>query len=118
MRGVNSVFVLGTLRGQPEQLTSKAGKTYVRFELDVVTVRKGVNGADDEEQREVVPITVFGKLGEIVTKYVVPGDPVHVMARVSSTEFKADSGATRRSISVIAESVQLIPKGRKEESKK
>ena len=69
-------------------------------------------------QREVVPITVFGKLGEIVTKYVVPGDPVHVMARVSSTEFKADSGATRRSISVIAESVQLIPKGRKEESKK
>jgi single-stranded DNA-binding protein len=113
MRGINSLFLLGTLRGEPEQLTSKAGKNYIRFEMDVTTVRR-TNGMD-EEVREVIPVTAFSKLGEIVTKFVKPGDPLHVAARVSSTEFKTDAGATRRSISVVAESVQLLPNGRKEE---
>ena len=113
MRGVNSLFLLGILRGEPEQLTSKVGKNYVRFELDVVTVRR-VNGVD-EEQREIVPVVAFGKLGEIVSKYVAPKDPLHIMAHVSSTEFRTDAGPTRRSISIVADSVQLIPNGRKEE---
>jgi single-stranded DNA-binding protein len=113
MRGINSLFLLGTLRGEPEQLTSKAGKNYVRFEMDVVTVRR-TNGMD-EEMREIVPVVAFAKLGEIVTKFVKPGDALHVAAHISSTEFKTDTGATRRSTSVVAESVQLLPNGRREE---
>jgi single-stranded DNA-binding protein len=103
--------MLGTLRGEPEQLTSKAGKNYIRFELDVATVRK-TNGMD-EEVREIVPVVAFAKLGEIVSKYVAPKDPLHVVAHICSTEFKTDAGGTRRSISVVADSVQLIPNGRK-----
>jgi single-stranded DNA-binding protein len=114
MRGINSLFMLGTLRGVPEQLTSKAGKNYIRFEMDVVTVRR-VNGVD-EEQREIVPVVAFGKLGEIVSKYIAPKDPLHVAAHISSNEFKTDAGVTKRSISVVADSVQLIPNGRKGES--
>jgi single-stranded DNA-binding protein len=102
----------GTLRAEPEQLTSKAGKNYIRFELDVVTVRRA-NGMD-EEQREIVPVMAFGKLADIVTKYIKPSDPLHVSAHISSNEFKTDAGATRRSISVVADSVQLIPNGRRE----
>jgi single-stranded DNA-binding protein len=112
MRGINSLFLLGTLRSEPEQLTSKAGKNYVRFEMDVTTVRK-TNGMD-EEVREVIPVTAFSKLGEIVSKYVKPGDSLHIMGRISSNEFKTDAGTTRRSTSVVAESVQLLPNGRKE----
>ena len=113
MRGINSLFLLGTLRGEPEQLTSKGGKNYIRFELDVTTVRRTTGM--DEEVREIVPVVAFGKLGEIVSKYVTPKDPLHVAAHISSTEFKNDAGATRRSVSVIADQVQLIPNGRKEE---
>jgi single-strand DNA-binding protein len=113
VRGINSLFLLGTLRGEPEQLTSKAGKNYIRFEMDVTTVRR-TNGMD-EEVREVIPVTAFGKLGEIVSKYVKPGDPIHVAARISSTEFKNDAGATRRSVSILADAVQLLPNGRKED---
>lgn len=112
MRGINSLFLLGTLRGEPEQLTSKAGKNYIRFEMDVTTVRK-TNGMD-EEVHEVVPVTAFSKLGEIVSKYVAPKDPLHVAAHISSNEFRTDTGTTKRSISVVADSVQLIPNGRKE----
>jgi single-stranded DNA-binding protein len=114
MRGINSLFLLGTLRGVPEQLTSKAGKNYIRFELDVVTVRR--SNAMDEEVREVIPVIAFAKLGEIVTKYVKAGDPLHVVAHISSTEFKTDAGAIKRSVSVVADSVQLIPNGRKGDS--
>jgi single-stranded DNA-binding protein len=111
MRGLNSLFLLGTLRGEPEQLTSKAGKNYIRFEMDVTTVRR-TNGMD-EEVREVIPVVAFGKLGEIVSKFVASKDPLHVVAHISSTEFKTDAGATRRSVSVLAESVQLLPNGRR-----
>ena len=114
MRGVNSVFLLGCLRGEPQQLTSKAGKNYVRFEMDVVTVRK-TNGMD-EEVREIVPVTAFAKLGEIVTKYVMAGDPLHVVAHIGSAEFKTDAGAVKRSVSVVADTVQLLPNGRKGDS--
>jgi single-stranded DNA-binding protein len=111
MRGINSLFLLGTLRGDPDQLTSKSGKNYVRFEIELVTVRR--KDGMDEEQREIVPITAFGKLGEIVVNCLNPGDPVHVVAHISSNEFKTEAGATKRSISVVADSVQLIPTGRK-----
>jgi single-stranded DNA-binding protein len=112
MRGVNSLFLLGTLRAEPEQITSKAGKNYIRFELDVTTVRR--SNEMDEEIREVIPVTAFGKLSEIVTKYVKPGDPLHVVAHISSTEFRNDAGAIKRSVSVLADAVQLLPNGRKE----
>jgi single-stranded DNA-binding protein len=115
MRGINSLFLLGTLRGEPEQLTSKAGKNYIRFEMDVTTVRKA-NGMD-EEVREVIPVVAFGKLGEIVGKYVAPKDPLHVAADISSNEFRTDSGVTRRSISVVADSVQMLLNCRKEEGR-
>jgi single-stranded DNA-binding protein len=111
MRGINSLFLLGTLHGDPEQLTSKSGKNYIRFEMDVTTVRK-TNGMD-EEVREVVPVMAFGKLGEIVSKYVAPKDPLHVAAHISSNEFRTDTGAIRRSITVVADSVQLISNERK-----
>ena len=113
MRGVNSLFLLGTLRGEPETLISKAGKNYVRFEWDVVTVRRA-NGMD-EEQREIVPVVAFSKLTEIVSKYVAPKDLLHVVAHISSNEFKTDIGTSKRFVSVVADSVQLIPNGRKED---
>jgi single-stranded DNA-binding protein len=113
MRGINSLFLLGTLRGDPEQLTSKSGKNYIRFEMDVTTVRK-TNGMD-EEVREVIPVVAFGKLGEIASKYVGPNDPLHVAAHISSNEFRTDTGITKRSISVVAASVQMLPNGRKED---
>jgi single-stranded DNA-binding protein len=115
VRGINSLFLLGTLRGEPEQLTSKSGKNYIRFEMDVVTLRKA-NGID-EEVREVVPVIAFGKLGEIVRKYIGLKDPLHVVAHISSNEFTANAGAVRRSVSVVADSLQLISNGRKEEGR-
>jgi single-stranded DNA-binding protein len=114
MRGINSFFLLGTVRGDPDQLTSKAGKTYVKFEIEVVTVRR-VNG-NDEEQHEIVPVTAFGKLAEIIMNYVKHGDPIHVVAHINSTEFRTDTGAVRRSISVVADAVQLIPIGPKQDT--
>jgi single-strand DNA-binding protein len=110
MRGINSLFLLGTLRVEPDQLTSKSGKNYVRFELHVLTIRR-VNGVD-EEQHEIVPVTAFGKLAEIIMKYVKRGDPIHIVAHISSSEFRAAAGTARRSISVVADSVQLLPNGR------
>jgi single-stranded DNA-binding protein len=115
MRGVNSLFLLGTLRAESDQLTSKSGKNYIRFELDVVTVRR--KDGMEEEQSEVIPITAFGKLGEIVVKHVKPGDPLQVTGRITSTEFKTEAGATRRTVSVIADAIQLIStNGRKLET--
>jgi single-strand DNA-binding protein len=111
MRGYQQAVLLGTLRSEPEALTSKGGKAYIKFELEVLTFRR--KDGIDEEVREVVPIIAFGKLGEIVANYVKRGDPIHLVAHISSTEFKTESGGTRRSISVIADSVQLLPNGRK-----
>jgi single-stranded DNA-binding protein len=68
----------------------------------------------DEEVREVVPVMAFGKLGEIVSKYVAPKDPLYVAAHISSNELSTETGATRRSISIVAGSAQLISNGRKE----
>ena len=111
MRGINLLFLLGTLRAEPDQTTSKSGKIYVRFEIDAVSVRHK-DGVDDE-RREVIPVTAFGKLGEVVSKYVKPGDPVHITAHISSSEFKTKAGTIRRSISLIADS---IPAGRKQDA--
>jgi single-stranded DNA-binding protein len=75
MRGINQLFLLGTLHDEPETLTSRAGKNYVKFELVVLTVRR--KDQMDEEQREVVPVTAFGKLRHEVTNTGPPGPPTN-----------------------------------------
>jgi hypothetical protein len=65
----------------------------------------------DEEVREVVPVMAFSKLGEIVSKYIGLKDPLHVVAHNSSNEFTTNAGP----VSVVADSVQMIPNGRKED---
>jgi single-stranded DNA-binding protein len=113
MRGINSLFLLGTVRDEPEQLASEAGKNYIRFEMDVKAVRK-TNGMD-EEVRELIPVVAFEKLGEIVSKYVAPKHPLSEAAHISTNEFRTDTGVTRRSITIVADSVQMLPNCRKED---
>jgi single-strand DNA-binding protein len=113
LRGINCIFLLGTVRREPESLTSRTGKEYAKLELDVTTVRRQGNGVE-EAVTEIVTVTVFGKLGEIVTRYVHRGDPIHITAHVSSSEFRTSSGETKRSVSILADSIQLLPNGRRE----
>ena len=108
MRGINNLFLLGSLHAEPEVSTAKSGKSYTRFELDVRTVKR-VNGVD-EEAREIVPLVAFGKVGELITRYVQVGDALHVVARVQSSEYKTDRGM-RRSVSIVTETVNLLPNG-------
>jgi single-stranded DNA-binding protein len=109
VRGINQFFLLGTLHSQPDVLTSRGGKSYVKFELAVTTVRR--TDGKDEEQHEIIPLVGFGGIASLLERYVKVNDPVHVSGRIQSFEYESAKGK-RRGLSIVAESLNLLPSGR------
>ena len=91
----------GNATGDAEQKTSKKG--------DVIYTTFNVGVSDRKDQTTFFPVTVFGKHGEAVAKYITKGRQVLVDGRVTVS----DSGR----FSVVADNVRFgVEPTTKEES--
>jgi single-strand DNA-binding protein len=106
--GFNQAILLGRALAPAEQLTSKSGKPYVRATIATTVYQKNAEGLS-EERTSLVPVTIFGAIAEVFSKYVQKGDLVHVTGRLDSREYKTDSGEKRLSLGMIVEQVHLLP---------
>ena len=85
------LILAGNATGDAEQKTSKKGDvTYTTFSVGV---------SDKKDQTTFFPVTVFGKHGEVVAKYVTKGRQVLVDGRVTVS----DNGR----FSVVADNVRF-----------
>jgi single-strand DNA-binding protein len=103
----NKTILIGNVSRNPE---IKNGKTTVaKFSL-------AVNNRKNKEKEDTMFIDVvsFGKLGEICGEYLSKGSLVLVEGRLFLNTWEQD-GQKRSKHEVIAENVQILPKG---ESKK
>jgi single-strand DNA-binding protein len=78
-----------------------------------MAVNRYYNDNNGERQQETcfIDVKAFGRQAEIVAEYVTKGNPLFVEGRLSFYQYEAESGERRNKLSVIAERVQLLPKG-------
>lgn len=101
MSGVNKIIILGRLGQDPETTYSKTGTAICKFSM--ATSEK----INDKEVTQWHRITAFGKVGEILDKYVHKGDELYIEGKISYGSYEKD-GITRYTTDIIVRDFNFI----------
>ena len=104
---VNRIFIIGNVGQTPTIRT--AGETKIASFTVATTER-----FKDKEETEWHNVSVFGKLAEVVEKYVDKGTQLYVEGRIKTEKYTDKNGVERTATRVIANTIQML--GGKKES--
>ncbi len=99
---LNDVKLIGYLGRDPQVLEKGAS-----FALAVTEIRKDKEG-NKLEKTDWFRVFAWGKLGEIVTKYLKKGAQVLVCGNLKTGRYKDKEGIDRYTVDVFASDVQII----------
>ena len=96
---MNKVFLIGNLTKDPEQKTSKSGKTYAKFSLAINRYPDGVDYFD---------CIAFDKIGENVAKYTKKGKKLAVIGSLKMDSYTDAKGVSRVQTHIVCENVEFL----------
>ena len=96
---MNKVFLIGNLTKDPEQKTSKSGKTFAKFSLAINRFPDGVDYFD---------CIAFDKTGENVTKYPKKGQKLAVIGSLRMDSYTDTKGVSRVQTHIVCENVEFL----------
>lgn len=94
----------GRLTANPELRRTSGG-------TEVCNITVAVNRAyqsGEERKADFVPVIVWRKSAEFVSKYFKKGDPIQIIGRLETRKYEDRDGATRFVMEVIAEEVNFV----------
>ncbi|HCC60109.1 MAG: hypothetical protein A2402_01105 [Candidatus Staskawiczbacteria bacterium RIFOXYC1_FULL_37_43] len=107
---LNKSFVLGNVTRDPEVRSLPSGQQVTSFGL--ATNRFYTSGAGEKKQEvEFHNIVCFGKLADISSRYLNKGSLVLIEGRIKTRNWVNSQGIKQYRTEIIAESMQLGPKG-------
>ncbi len=105
----NKVQLIGHVGQEPEIKNLEGGKKLATLTLATNEVYYKENG-DKVEQTEWHRITAWGKLAEIVEKYVVKGKEVAIEGKLTHRSYEDKNGDKKYVTEVVANELLLIGK--------
>ncbi len=107
---LNKAFILGNLTRDPEIKALSSGHQVCSF--GVATNRFFTSQSGEKKQEvEFHNIVAFGRLAEIASQFLAKGSLVLIEGRLRTRSWQDPSGSTRYRTEIIAERLQLGPKG-------
>ena len=108
---LNKVFIVGNVTRDPEVRSMPSGSQVVSFGMATNRVWKDAQGQKKEEA-EFHNIVAFGKLADTISRYVFKGSMILIEGRLKTSSWDDKStGAKRYKTEIIAETMQLGPRG-------
>ncbi|NCV94869.1 MAG: single-stranded DNA-binding protein [Burkholderiaceae bacterium] len=107
MGSVNKAIIIGNAGKDPEIKYTDAGVAVCTLTLATKHSWKQHDGSR-QEKTEWHRIVFWGKLGEIVDKYVKKGSQVYVEGRLRTRKWTDQSGQEKYSTEIIADSMQML----------
>ena len=88
-RSLNKVMLIGNVGNDPDVRTTSSGTPIANMSL--ATTRKWKDGSGEQrEKTEWHRLTVWGKLVDVVERYVKKGDRLYVEGRIEYSESESD----------------------------
>lgn len=104
MPNLNKQMIMGNCTKDPEIRHTASGNTVAQVSI---AVNEKYN---DKERTEYFDVVFFGKLAEIVEKYVKKGMPIYVEGKQEKERYTDKNGIERISVKCIANSMQMLGK--------
>jgi single-strand DNA-binding protein len=111
MSSVNKVILLGNIGKDPEVRETKAGNI---VNLVMATSEKYTDkSGQKQENTEWHNLVVFGKLADVVTKYVKKGDKLYVEGSITTRKWEDKEGNTRYNTEIKVRDLTMLGGGEK-----
>ena len=105
MTDINNVTLVGRLTKDADIRYTTGGTAVLNFSIAVNESRK--SGEQWVEEVSFFDVTLFGKMGESIHKYMVKGKQVAVSGRLQQQRWQKD-GQNYSKVAVVANYVQLF----------
>lgn len=92
-RSLNKASLIGNVGAEPELRTTMGGTRVAKVSL--ATTRTWTDGSGEQERTEWHRLTFWGRLAEIVERYIHKGDRLYVEGRIEYSESEDDRGNKR-----------------------
>lgn len=116
MASLNRCEFIGNLGKDPEIRYAPSGDAVASFSIACSDKWKDKKTGENVERTEWINVTAFGKLGEIIGKYLKKGSKVFISGKMNTDKYEKD-GVTKYSTKIIArEMIMLDGKGDKPEA--
>jgi len=107
MKSINEVRLLGNVTKDPEIKETPNGKKVATFSVATNYVYKNAAGEKVEEP-EFHNIVIWGKLAEVVEKFVRKGAPLHISGRIKQRSWDKDDGTKAYRVEIIASDMIMV----------
>jgi single-strand DNA-binding protein len=107
---LNKIFVLGNVTRDPEVRSLPSGGQVTSFSMATNRFYTAQSG-EKKQEAEFHNIVCFGKLADIASRYLSKGSLVLIEGRIKTRNWQDSSGVKHWKTEVIAETMQLGPKG-------
>ena len=105
----NKVQLIGNVGNDPEIKTFDGGKKVVNFTLATNEVYKNEKG-EKVEQTEWHKISAWGKVADIIEKYVTKGKEIAIEGKLTHRSYDDKNGEKRYVTEVVANDIILLGK--------
>ena len=88
-RSLNKIMLIGNVGNDPDVRTTSSGTPMANMSL--ATTRKWKDGSGEQKEKtEWHRLTVWGKLVDVVERYVKKGDRLYIEGRIEYSESESD----------------------------
>lgn len=105
----NKVFLIGNVGKDPEIKYLSSGDAVANFSLATTMKVKG------EEKTEWHKIVAFGKVAEVIEKYITKGSRICVEGRLQTDEWEDKNGAKHYTTKIVLSDLSMLGGGEKNE---
>jgi len=103
MAGVNKVILIGNLGQDPEIRNLPSGDSVANVSIATSETWKDKNTGEKQERTEWHRVVFFGKLAEIVGKYLKKGSKVYIEGKLKTRKWQDKDGSDRYSTEVVVD---------------
>src|SRR3989344_5329961 len=107
---LNKVFIIGRITADPELRTTPSGDHVVSFSIATNRYWRTKEG-ERKENTEFHNVVVWGRQAEVVNQFSKKGSVIMIEGRLQTRAWEGKDGQTRRTTEIVAESIQLGPRG-------
>jgi single-strand DNA-binding protein len=111
---LNRVILIGNLTRDVELKFTPTGSPVANFGIAVNRSYKNKQG-EKVDNTDFFNIVAWAKLAELCAEYISKGSPVAIEGRLQSRSWETDDGQKRSVVEVVAENVQFLSAGKRQE---
>lgn len=107
-RGVNKAILVGNVGGDPDIKHTADGRCIANFSLATSESWTDKNSGQKQEHTEWHRCKAFGRLAEIIEKYVKKGDQLYIEGKIKTRSWEDKDGNKKYTTEVEARDMQML----------